>query len=80
MLWVKAEGGFLLNLAHCVSITTTPEGELEAWPERAKADVTSERFILAKFPKEQDAIDALNDLYDWIRDDKVGCDFTKISA
>lgn len=89
MKWVRTETGKLVNLAHMSEVNIQSDrsvvdgAEVQSYTLRAYEPSYTETPCFAhlmRFATKKEAEEALNDLYDWLSDEPVGCDFSAAAA
>lgn len=89
MKWIRTETGKLVNLAHMSEVNIQSDrsivdgSEVQSYTLRAYepsyGDVPCFAHLM-RFASRKEAEEALNDLYDWLSEDPVGCDFSAAKA
>lgn len=89
MKWIRTETGKLVNLAHMSEVNiqsnrrTVDGSEVQSYTLRAYepsyGDVPCSADLM-RYDTKREAEQALADLFDWLSEDPVGCDFSAAKA
>lgn len=81
--WIRTQDSRLVNIELFPEVRVCGDRDhhgKDYWILSARepfyTDSSCNSITLAKFTSKAEATEALNDLYDWLRDEQVGSDFT----